>query len=247
MSLPTRQQFFYKGRHPISRDPTSLDYQLPPTCMLALILRALPHCAIQPDSEEIPVSPESSLPSLTPSTNDIDDRDQMPEGTALPVPHIDLAAHERERYLAALACMHIAISADLPSEEINKDNFDDLPDLIPITDNEDDSFSDDETSSDNDDDQGGCSLLSSDTDNDPAPPAAPAIPANADSADSDSDSDYSFVKHSRSCPHPLAFTMSMAATVEQNLCTEAPILHPGVYTIDILNDFVEAFKKAMKS
>ncbi|KAK0435238.1 uncharacterized protein EV420DRAFT_1488133 [Desarmillaria tabescens] len=227
--------------------------------MLAPILRALPHRAIQPDSEEIPVSPESSLPSLMPSTNDIDDRDQTPEGTALPVPHIDLAARERERRLAASArspnqsptrismhiatsSMHIATSADLPSEEINKDDFDDLPDLIPITDDEDNSFSDDETSSDNNDNQGGCSPSFSDTDNDPAPPAAPAIPANADSADSNSDSDYSFVKCSHPCPHPLASTMSAAATVEQNSCTEAPILHPGVYTINILNDFVEAFK-----
>ncbi|KAK0432295.1 uncharacterized protein EV420DRAFT_1655812 [Desarmillaria tabescens] len=252
MSLLTCQQFFYKGGHPISQDPTSLDHQPPPTCTLAPILRALPHCAIQPDSEEIPVSPGSSLPSLMPSTNDIDDRDQMPEGTALPVPHINLAARERERCLAASAqspnqsptqiSMHIATSADLPSEEINKDDFEDLSDLIPITDDEDDSFSDNEISSDNDDDQGGCSPLSSDTDNDPAPPAAPAIPSNADSADSDSDSDYSFVKHSCPCPHPLASTMSAAATVEQNSCTEAPILHPSVYTINILNDFAKAFE-----
>ncbi|KAK0460237.1 uncharacterized protein EV420DRAFT_1478754 [Desarmillaria tabescens] len=134
-------------------------------------------------------------------------------------------------------------SSSATSFNKEEDDFADLPDLLPITDNDDDddlssSSSSSSSSSasapashnpqlDSEDDASNASvvdsssLCSSDSDFIPAPKRKPA-----------------FVPASSANRH----TMSAIAVVEQNSCTDAPILHPGYYTIDIFNEFNEAFE-----
>ncbi|PBK87130.1 hypothetical protein ARMGADRAFT_1085896 [Armillaria gallica] len=123
----------------------------------------------------------------------------------------------------------------LSDKDKDKDEFTDLPDLLPLTNDDDDySTSSALSISSSDDTLFSDSTSPTNMDDEAAPPPPPQVPANYDSLVSDHHIPPSCVSH-----HPV---MSNAATVEQKSCTDAPILHPGIYTIDIFNEFSEAFE-----
>lgn len=134
--------------------------------------------------------------------------------------------------LAALPNSQQVVLNDVDEDS---DKFTDLPDLIPISDNEDKDF--DPSSSDSSLSSSDHSSHSSPSDNDKAPP--PPIPLQ--DSESSSDSDRNPPCQTRSTPCPFFHTMSSTAMIEQHSCTDTPILHPGVYNINIFNEFSKAF------